>query len=577
MVAALSHPAKAVTTRRNPLRSFTSPAVWVVSVMVVGSVFRLFQLGGSDLWLDEASIWSIGRGSLEDVWRQNALLNSAPPVYPLLIKLVGAGWGNSEAQLRSISVIAGVLTLPALFSVARRWLDIPTACLAVALMAFAPWQIFYARELREYAPATLAALLVWLTLERLLEAPANRGRVAVYALVASIGLTLQFGMIVIVACSQAIYLVEVVRRRQAREQAAFAVCSGCLALVVGGAYVSLRAMLVDRSISFAYLDAFYLSNPSLSGIAAHLWTNSMGLFEFADISRDSLTFMPLFHLVSDWHWLIFGLGVLGGTLVLWRSGNGGRRAALWVVLPVSVIVVLSCLRLYPFGLVRQDIIITPGLYVAAAAGIMAGLRRLTRVRWLSSAIAVAFVLPLFPADLRNFSPGVKGEPLQPALVIWRITSRPGRCVCLLRGGTGLSLLLGRPRFEPAGRAPGVGNRRPDRPRRLRGRCPALLPVRPASAGWSSRTSTTTTSARRASSCKRSARTRSRQLASSLRLRWTPARWPTLCCIGLSANRSPRDVRRRADSPDLRYGLKVAAWATIVLAARWAIGARVMAE
>jgi hypothetical protein len=76
----------------------------------------MVQLGASSLWLDEAAIWEIGRGSLADTLSENALVNSAPPTYPLLVKLAGAVLGSAEGPLGSVSLAAGPLALLA------RWL-----------------------------------------------------------------------------------------------------------------------------------------------------------------------------------------------------------------------------------------------------------------------------------------------------------------------------------------------------------------------------------------------------------------------------------------------------------------------
>src|SRR6202022_2979502 len=156
------------------------------------------------------------------------------------------------------------------------------------------------------------------------------------------------------------------------------------AVAVAGVYFAVvRGMLAGRSFTFTYLQQNYLADTSLAGITTHVLTNSSALLKFADLSPDGLWHLPDLEILARWHWLIFGFAVAFGAFCLWRVGGAARRAVFYAAAPLFIVVGLSILRLYPYGGVRQDIFLTPSLYVLAAAGIMDSVRR---ARWSSLAV-----------------------------------------------------------------------------------------------------------------------------------------------------------------------------------------------
>lgn len=66
--------------------------------------------------------------------------------------------GSSEAFLRLPSAIFGILAIPALYGVARRFTGVWESLAAAALLAFSPSAVYYAQEARGYTLATLLVL-----------------------------------------------------------------------------------------------------------------------------------------------------------------------------------------------------------------------------------------------------------------------------------------------------------------------------------------------------------------------------------------------------------------------------------
>ncbi len=75
----------------------------------------------------------------------------------MLLLSVWTGWaGQSEVGLRSLSALAGVITLPVLYATTRRLLTSRAAAITLLLLALSPFHIAYAQEARMYAWLGLA-------------------------------------------------------------------------------------------------------------------------------------------------------------------------------------------------------------------------------------------------------------------------------------------------------------------------------------------------------------------------------------------------------------------------------------
>jgi uncharacterized membrane protein len=130
---------------------------------VLALLLRLPTLSSRSLWLDETySAW-FANLPLRELWTRAPLYETHPPLYYTLLK----GWsllaGRSEAGLRSLSVLASVLTvvaLPASARVARLGArGERIALLAGLLLAANPASIAFAQQARPYALQALAGAL----------------------------------------------------------------------------------------------------------------------------------------------------------------------------------------------------------------------------------------------------------------------------------------------------------------------------------------------------------------------------------------------------------------------------------
>ena len=165
------------------------PRSSLASVILVGAVLRLWGLGEQSLWLDEASTWFFA------TQKDLSSIIFSEPVHPPLHKLLVAGWiaivGESEAALRLLPALFGVLTMWVAHALGVEALALQRArgqdtsgtlerwpLLCAAMIAFNPYLISISQELRMYSLVGLLATATFWVLARWLRWGKHRDGVA---------------------------------------------------------------------------------------------------------------------------------------------------------------------------------------------------------------------------------------------------------------------------------------------------------------------------------------------------------------------------------------------------------------
>jgi uncharacterized membrane protein len=131
------------------------------AIVVIALLARLPTLSSRSLWLDEAySAW-FSTLPLRELWTEVPLYETHPPFYYTLLKGWRAFAGSSEAGLRSLSLLASVVTVLLVASAARVARLGPTAervgLLAALFLSLNAGSIEFAQQARPYALQALAA------------------------------------------------------------------------------------------------------------------------------------------------------------------------------------------------------------------------------------------------------------------------------------------------------------------------------------------------------------------------------------------------------------------------------------
>lgn len=176
-------------------RSAVTPGLLIVAIVavVVGVVLRFVAM--SPMWLDEAisaSLAGVVTGDSTGGW--SALVEALrhdghPPLYYMLLALWSVPFGESDGALRAFSGVLGVVSLPLVWLVARRYLDQRGCVLVVAVLASSPFAIRYATEARMYALLLVLLLVLHLAVAQVWERPSVLRSAVLAGVVAALLLT----------------------------------------------------------------------------------------------------------------------------------------------------------------------------------------------------------------------------------------------------------------------------------------------------------------------------------------------------------------------------------------------------
>jgi mannosyltransferase len=159
-----------------PSRSVSPQALeWLLLLLIVcvGAFLRFHMLGVRSLWPPECFSFLVARQPfplfLRTMWWGEA--NMA--FYYLLLR----GWtllGDSEVWLQSLSALFGVLAIPAVYALGKRFLSSKVGLIAAALLAVNSSHIGHSEQLRSYSLWVFLAVLSTYCFLALLESPQRK-------------------------------------------------------------------------------------------------------------------------------------------------------------------------------------------------------------------------------------------------------------------------------------------------------------------------------------------------------------------------------------------------------------------
>ncbi|MBS1879466.1 MAG: glycosyltransferase family 39 protein [Actinobacteria bacterium] len=138
-----------------------SRAFWIVAGLTLGAaLLRFVTLGDQSYHHDEVVTASrVLDGSFGHAMDAVGYSESTPPLYYALAWVWTQATGTGEWGLRSLSALAGVLTVPVAYLVAAELRGRRAGLWAAALVAFNPMLLWYSQEARAYALLVLFAAL----------------------------------------------------------------------------------------------------------------------------------------------------------------------------------------------------------------------------------------------------------------------------------------------------------------------------------------------------------------------------------------------------------------------------------
>jgi uncharacterized membrane protein len=134
--------------------------ILLITILITGAILRFYGLNIQSLWLDELLTWSFStQEKLVDVIKVIGEDSTHPPMYFGIIYLIVKHLGDSEVILRLPSAISGVISIIAVFFLAKRLYSEKEGIVSALLMAVLWCPIYYSQEARAYSILLLFIIL----------------------------------------------------------------------------------------------------------------------------------------------------------------------------------------------------------------------------------------------------------------------------------------------------------------------------------------------------------------------------------------------------------------------------------
>lgn len=182
----------------------------VGALTVLAAVIRFYRLGHQGFWFDEATTALLVHFSPGKMLGQIPQSESTPPLYYCIAWVWARIFGYGESGLRSLSAVAGVLTVPTIYAATSRLVSVRAGLIAAALAACNPLLIWYSQEARSYELLVLLSAVSLLAFALLLERQTG-WRAALWVIASALALATHYYAILVVV-PEALWLLYVHRR-----------------------------------------------------------------------------------------------------------------------------------------------------------------------------------------------------------------------------------------------------------------------------------------------------------------------------------------------------------------------------
>ncbi len=373
----------------------------ILSIVFLGFLLRLFQLGNDILWYDEVGVFGVTKAkNLEEIiFIVRSHVMAMPMDY--FITWLFSRLGSGNAILRFPSVIWGSLTLPVCYLLFKDLLDTRSALWGTFLAALSPFLIQYSQELRFYASFTFFYLFSTLLLLRAMKSDDPRQWI-VFTITAIMGIYFHMYVLLVLANGILWFLFSDEKPLDRKRSFRYLLIS----------YISILIAFAAGFLLFSGRVTF--SNPFLeSGIT------------FIQTVFTGLGWLPFYSISPEWSW---GWGFLClvleiyGILVLMKKPFSASSTLLYsIFLQIVLIITFDYLKKY-FFMPRQLLPYLPILLLPAGLALstiqqnfehyLAGLKKtygLPRREIISSMGMVCIILLFNIPALVTYYEGSKGN------------------------------------------------------------------------------------------------------------------------------------------------------------------------
>ncbi|MBI4341373.1 MAG: glycosyltransferase family 39 protein, partial [Candidatus Omnitrophica bacterium] len=421
-------------------------------VISLGLLLRVVQyLANRSLWLDEAFLtFALLARSYAGLLRQPLeFLQTAPPVFLWLQKLVVQVFGSSEFVLRALPLAAGLASVPLFYVLAKRLLEPWAAAVAVALFALSSNLVYYSTEVKPYGWDVAVAILLTLILMEMPTARLKLARLVGYGLAGAVALWCSYPSAVLLVAFMVWSVVVCWRRGTLARLARLLPVWTAWAVSFLVLYLAcLRGVAEDQQLRTFYHQFWGGRFPAAS---ASFWG---GVAEWTRVFVESFRDPGALHLP-----VVAAVIFLVGAAGLARS-HGSR--VLLMVLPIGISLVLAAWKLLPFGN-RLVLFLVPFLLLPIGEGVRVLCAASQRPLRIVGALAgVALIGPTVVVAAQLLWHPIQIEELKPVLAhvsrhrrptdavyVYYWSQYPFRYYASRYGFDERSCLIGQPLTEPS--------------------------------------------------------------------------------------------------------------------------------
>lgn len=325
--------------------------IWyaMIGLTLVGAFLRFYTLGERSVWDGEIFTLLFAQYDWNILAASVGAFSAHPPLWFALTKLaIFSGW--NETMLRIPAVLAGILSVPAMYVLGKRFFDARVGLLGAALFALSPLAVLTAQNARNYSLFVLLVILMLYSIARATSRANGKARFGIaharwwvlFAFTGLVGLYTHY--LYVLPLAGAVLGVTIKLLYDARKETGAS--KGKFAWL-GVALLSARGFL----IALIVIGALYV--PWTPAVRSAFLDRQLTREESNQDEEWALTFQDIPRTLKDftgaetWGLALFVALALVGLVWTWRKQK--RAGLFWIfislVLPILVLVLLAPRRL----------------------------------------------------------------------------------------------------------------------------------------------------------------------------------------------------------------------------------------
>jgi 4-amino-4-deoxy-L-arabinose transferase-like glycosyltransferase len=235
----------------------------LVLIVMLGAALRLYDLGAESYWFDEIIMVHTAGGNLESIWGETQV--GRPPLYVILAHFWMQVFGTSEIATRSLSALAGIVSIIVMCAIGRELFGRKVGLLSAFLMTISEFQIHFSQEHRYYSIFLLMTLLSFFYYIRMLTG--QRPIDSVLYVLASIMMFYSHTYGTFTLISQVVYFL-LQWKKYERVRALWFLCQILILVSIGpGLFIATTKILLGRVADAAKDELMWQSEPTVWSLA----------------------------------------------------------------------------------------------------------------------------------------------------------------------------------------------------------------------------------------------------------------------------------------------------------------------